>query len=362
MESNQFTAPQGTISMAVTAPGFSGKTKRSDIALLPNGPHPAIIYAVVGTGTTMESFGNEQPKPKNKLWIGFEFPQLKQFFYEEDTEKRSTTMNIDSTFNMGDRSKLRKISEVVIGREFRDNSEADNFDVSKLIGVKVLCQIVTKNSKKTGKPYNTIASIGALGGYPLPADFNPECEYHLFAIDPEGNNFKTINFANLPMWIKSRIFESNEAKAYVAKGGMFAKKSETTNNGNQQQQQPQQVQQQAQQGQLPLAPQQNAQPLTRRFILTDTQYSLEQWKHAQWTEQALVDAGKARWEDVQPEPQLPPAPPSAQPLPPAPPQNVQQVQQQNPQQDIQQPQQQVQQQAEKPAVNWLEDEDDELPF
>ena len=378
MESNQFTAPQGTISMAVTAPSFSGKTKRSDIQLLPNGPHPAIIYAVVGTGTTMEAFGNEQPKPKNKVWIGLEFPQLKQFFYEEDTEQRSTVMSIDSTFNMGDRSKLRAIAEVVIGRQFKDNTEADNFDVGQLIGAKVLVQVVTKTSKKTGNPYNAIGSIGALGGFPLPANFNPELEYHLFAIDPAGNNFKTINFANLPVWIKKTIFESNEAKAYVAKGGLFAKKNEDTNTGSPQQPQGQQQtsqqqpqgQQQVQQQAAPQAPVQQAPAqTTKKFVMIDTQFTLEQWKAAHWTEESLVAGGKARWEEVTLPPVAPQAPsapqePHAPQVPTAPQQAEPQQQQMSFPQGQPQQQQQAQPQAQQPtpAENWLDEDEDDLPF
>ena len=282
-------------------------------------------------------------------------------------------MSIDSTFNMGDRSKLRKLAEVVIGRSFKDNTEADNFDVGQLIGVKVLVQVITKTSKKTGNPYNAIGSIGQLGGYPLPANFNPELEYHLFAIDPAGNNFKTINFANLPLWIKKTIFESNEAKDYVAKGGLFAKKNEDTNTGAVQQQQGQQqtfqqqpqAQQQMQQQAMPQPPIQQA-PVqtTRKFVMIDTQFTLDQWKAAHWTEESLVAGGKAKWEEVvlpPVAPQAPPAAPQQAPqAPQAPPAVPQQAQPQQQQMSFSQEQPQVQQQT--PAENWLDEDEDDLPF
>lgn len=308
-QENNTTAPQGSISMAITAPSFAGKTKRENVQMFADGPQPAVIYAVVGLGSHMKSFKGEEPKEKDQIFIGLEFPQLKQLFYEEDTEPRSTTMSIDSTFNMGERSKLRLVAEAVIGRKFRDNNEANNFDISKLIGAKILVGVATKVSQKTGKPYNYVGSLMAIGDYPIPPNFNPELEYQLFAIDPAGNNFRTMNYANLPYWLKKTILESKEAKAYAAKGGLFAKKTETTNTG-----------QAAQQNANAIAtPTQSAPPpqgATKKFVMIDTTYTLEQWKQAQWTEQQLVDAGKARWE--MPEPIAPPsAPPSAPPAAPS---------------------------------------------
>ena len=355
MENVNYTAPVGTMTMPMTAPSDfgGGKTKRTDIQLLPDGPQPGVIYAVVGLGTHSESFGNQAPKDISKIYIGIEFPQLKQLFYEEDTTPRSTILSIKSAFAMSGKAKLRALAEAVIGRKFKDDNEAYNFDITQIIGAKILVNVITKTRKAPGVgQYNAVGSVMPLGGYPLPPNFNPENEKLVFGVDPEGNNFKTINYAKLQYNLKKMILASHEAKAYIAKGGAFAKIEDVNQNQGQQPQQQtqQQYQQQAQQPTppQPAAPVQNGEPV---FVLTDTQFTIEQWKHAGWTENDLVASGKGRWDQPvaapsAPSPQGPPAPhaPQAPQTPQGPP--VAQVPgQQGP-----------------VSSSWTDEEDDDLPY
>lgn len=391
-QQNNYVAPQGQMSMAMTAPSdFQGKTKRTDIQLFPDGPQPGKIYAVVGLGTHSESFNNEAPKDRNKIFIGIEFPQLKQLFYEEDTEPRSTVMSVESVFSMGDRSKLRALAEAVIGRKFGSDEEARSFDVQQLVGATILVNVVTAVSKKSGKPYNKVGTVMSLGNYPLPPNFNPELPYQLFAIDPIGNNFKTVNYANLPFFLKKTILESNEAKDYIAKGGLFAKNPENNAQNGSTPQQPQQQQYAQGNAPAPAPAPVAAAPVQQgpRLEMLVTDFTYEQYIAGQWTDQMLIDANKARMVYPTPPPaptQMAPPPVAPAPAPavaPAPvqqqfaqqPQQVQQpaqqfAQQQFAQQPIQQPaQQQFAQPAQEPvqtqvqaAAHWTDEDDDDLPF
>ena len=151
----------------------SGFTKRSDIQLLPNGLHPGVIYAVVGIGTHMESFASQAPREMNKIHIGIEFPQLKQMFYMEDTVARSTVGSLEGAFSMAGKAKLRALVEAVRGVAFASDDEAAGYDVSQLIGCKVLCNMTTVARKQGQGNYNKILNFAPLGSYPLPPNFNP---------------------------------------------------------------------------------------------------------------------------------------------------------------------------------------------
>lgn len=355
----QFVAPQGTMKMSMKAPSnYEGKTKRTDIQLFPDGPQPAVIYCAIGLGTHTENFQGTGDKQVNKIYVGFEFPQLKQLFYIEDTEPRSTIMSVESSYSMGSKSKLRAICEAVIGRKFSSDDEAYDFDISQIIGAKVLVNVATKYRKKDNTPYNDIGSVIPLGQYPLPPNFNPEIEYNIFGIDENGDNFKTMNYAKIPFYLKKIILESKEAKEYIAKGGVFAKMPDNQQQGSQQS-----FQQNQTSAQAPApAPVPAAAPPQKKFILTDTSFSLEQWKNAQWTEQMLVDGGKGYWEEPAPAPMAPP--PSAA-VPQAPPQapTPQTPQPQAPQQQFQQQAFASQAEQQQQAQNWLsEEDDDDMPF
>lgn len=370
------------------------KTKRSDVQLLPAGSNLGILYCLVDLGTQMESFNGGPPEPKRKIQVIFEFPQMKQFFYEDDTEQRSTTAMFDSTLNVGDKSKLKQIIDAAHGRSL-SYDEASKYDISNLIGQTFNVQIMHKRSTKDpNKIYANIQGVFSPRGLIVPVPFEPMLEKHLFFIDKDkngnviGNNFNTLNYAKLPLFLKKKILQSKEAIEYSARGGVFAQLPTENNQPGQQQQQPPQ-QQQFQQQQQPA-------PANPTIVLKDPSYTLEQWFAIGWDIQSLINAGHATYS----------APPVQQQAPPPPPVNVdpnaaafmpqgnqnlhanlgvqnqapqQPLQQQQPQQPPAQPQFQNQPQQPSiqqpvnnvaqqpldnnvPAFNPNEEEHDDLPF
>lgn len=212
-----------------TAPEFGGnKTLNPEKTLLPSGLQPAVIFAVVDLGTHMESYQGNQPEPKRKIMVGFEFPQLKQKYYLEDEKARSCMITKESTFIISDKSFLKSLISGIYGRNFTDQ-ECRNFDVMQLVNMKILANVIhtqIKSGPNMGKIKESIASVSALGNYPLPLGFEPELPLQSFYIDPQGNNFLTSNFANLMPWIKKKIYQSQEAEARKGKGLPFAKSQE----------------------------------------------------------------------------------------------------------------------------------------
>lgn len=311
-----YIAPQGEMTGSFTAPqGTSQKTKKENLEILPQGPQPAVIFAVVDLGTHKESYMGGEPKDKKKIFIGLEFPQLKQVFYEDDNEVRSAAIFIESTFAMNDKAKLRKIVEAVCGRGMTD-TEAYSYDVTKILGTRILVNVGHNVSKKNGKTYAAADGFMPLGQYPLPVPFDPINDYWSFYGDPSGNNYKTMNFAKLPGFLKKKVIDSNEGKAYISSGGMFAKMP--NNSDSQRQANPNDSQNQTpKQAQPPQQPTSNA-----GLVMLVSDFTYEQYKASGWTDEVLIQHGKAKKaEPVAPPtmPQAPQGPPSAPQSPSTPP-------------------------------------------
>ena len=296
--------PQGQMTGAFTAPANNGpqREKNADIQILPAGPQSGIIFCLVDLGTHMEkNFAGTDIEPKRKIQIGFEHPQLKQCYYKDDATARSAATWIESMFSVAEKAKLRKLIEAVVGRTLTDQ-EAYAYDIAKLFGAKVIVNVKHQQSKTPpNRIYEKVDSIMSHGSFPLPVPFQPENEYWLFAIDPLGNNFKTENFAKLPAFLKKKILDSNEAKEYIAKGGLFAQMPKQEN--------------QQQQAQAHAQPMDTPAPANGIIMLVND-YTYEGYKASGWTDEMLVQNGKAKWNIPTPPPL--PAPPVAPQAPMAP--------------------------------------------
>lgn len=239
-ENVNFVAPQGQISQSFTAPdtgGGSSRVKNENVQLMPSGPNPGIIYAIVDLGTQTVQYGNSEPEQKRQLYVGIEFPQLKQFFYVGDTEARSTVVSDElNMFITAENSNIRHFIHAVEGRNLT-NDEAKTFNLFSLIGKKVVVDIEHKISKRTNQPYMNVRGYSTLNNnFNIPQDFGLTLDPMAFAIDCDatgnviGNNFRTENFAKLYNFIKTKVLASKEAKDYAQRGGQFAKMPESSEN------------------------------------------------------------------------------------------------------------------------------------
>lgn len=237
-ENVNFTAPQGQITQSFVAPdmGSAGsRVKNENVQLMPAGPNPGIIYAIVDLGTQNVQFGANPPEEKRQLYVGIEFPQLKQFFYVGDTEPRSTVASDElNMFITAENSNLRHFIHSVIGRSLT-NEESKTFNLFSLIGMKVGVDIEHKISKRTNQPYMKVKGYFTMNeNFNIPQNFVRSLEPMAFAIDCDpagnviGNNFRTENFAKIFSFIKAKILTSKEAKKYAQNGGVFAKMPENT--------------------------------------------------------------------------------------------------------------------------------------
>lgn len=278
MTNNNAIMPMGTIQGTVNLNevSSSNRVRRSDIRLLNHGINLGIIYGFIDLGTHMESFKGEAPKEQRKLKIQFEHPQLKQLFYEDDTVVRSSASSKDCTFSINEKSFLKLLIDAVLSKTL-SVEDAVKYNVAELIGKRVGVSIVHQPKKDNPTVfYEKVTGVVSPNGLAIPHPFEPENKPLFFFIDPQGNNFTTQNFADLPKYFRDKIKESKEGKAHTNRGGKFAENPKQEQGQNQQQ--------------LPQQPLQ----LAATIIMTATaQYTLEQYRASNWSDQQLIDAGFA---------------------------------------------------------------------
>ena len=315
-----FVAPMGEINLnagTFTAPSnYTERPKNPNIQLLPIGNNLGVVYGIVDLGTQLESFGGAAPELKRKIKIMIEHPQFPQQFYLDDPSMKSTVSSFESTFNTGEKSRLRALIAAVEGNI--SNQQADNYNIAQLLGKRVNSVIEHRQGKKDPtKFYENIKYVASAQGLAIPANFVPQNPYLFFVIDDKGENFKTKNFADLPFYLRKKIMESEEGKQYAASGGKFAENPKQENQQQTNQAQPNAHAQAMAPAPTP-APMPASAPATAnvnpysngKIELISKDYTLKAMYDNGWNDQLLVQHGMARL--------LPQTPPASAPMPNAP--------------------------------------------
>jgi hypothetical protein len=184
--------------MAITATN-SGSAPRE---LIPTGNYLARCYKMIHIGTVEEVILGEK-KIMNKVRIGWELPTEQRVFSEE---KGLQPLVIDKeyTLSLHEKSALRATLKSWRGKDFTED-EAKAFDITKLLGVPCMINIIHKPSKKDpSRSFEEIAGITAVPkGFNIPAQINPT-----FVLDYD--NFDAEKFNTLPDFIKLKMQTSVE--------------------------------------------------------------------------------------------------------------------------------------------------------
>lgn len=170
----------------------------------PAGNHVARCYSMVHIGTIDDTYLGEA-HTANKVRISFEFPTEKRVFKEESGEQ-PYALSKEFTLSMHEKSNLRKVLEGWRGKAFTED-EAKAFDITKLLGVPCLVNVIHKEKKDGTGVRAEIASISALPkGFTCPEQINPSVVFTV-------NDFNWDIFETFPEWIKEKIRSSREYKA-----------------------------------------------------------------------------------------------------------------------------------------------------
>ncbi len=275
--------------------------KRDDIKLLEQGPNVGILYSIIDCGTQFNEYYN---KTNRQIRFTFEFPLLKQLFNIDDTELRPTVVSIEMTFQMAERSTLRKFVEGALGKSLSPHEYEKGYDIGQFLGQVMMVNIVNQTSKKAPfKTYNKIASVQAITEHIKSIyviDWNLIVRHNDlsgFLIDPEGTCFQSEVFSKLPNFLREKIMNCTEAKTYRDNGGVFiAQVDFSKDNGSAVQPAI------AQQTVIPVQPQQ---PLAtpsdeKKLVMVAVDFTKEQYYETGWTDESLVADGKAKWVAEQP--------------------------------------------------------------
>lgn len=325
--SNSAQAP-GAFSM--TAPNSGGgSNRRDDVQLVPAGPNPCILYAMVDMGTHHNAHFN---KDQRKIRLTYEFPLFKQLFREDDTEPKPTVLSRKETFLISESSNLKKLAEQMLGRALRpDEYQSNNFNIGMFLGQTFIANVQHQAGRKDPtKMYAEITSLAPVTEHSRSAynfDWNQVTRTNDlvgFAIDEAGACFQSDAWIALPKFLREEIMKSKEAIAYAGRGGTFRQPEKKDAGQSAPANAPAPVQRQ------PQVPQASELPIVNgnQLVMIATDFPYVQYREQGWTDDQLVQHQKAKWVPVQapaqasapaPAPSAPAGPPApAQPSAPAP--------------------------------------------
>ena len=175
----------------------SDKGTGTHFEIIPEDTYTAICCEVIDLGLQEnKTYDKVQPK----VLIGWELPEL-QVEINGDMKPRIFTKQYTNSLN--DKATLRKDLVAWRGKQFTEE-ELKGFDVSKLLGVPCLLQIV--HSKSGDRTYANLGGITKLPkGMPQPT---PQTDKIRFDIDESPLSM----IEELPSWIQDIIKESIEYK------------------------------------------------------------------------------------------------------------------------------------------------------
>lgn len=176
--------------------------------LIPSGNYIARCFQMIEIGTITENILG-QNKILQKVRIGWELPTELRVFREEKGEQ-PLAISKDFTLSMNEKANLRKMLASWRGKDFTED-EAKNFDITKLIGVPCMLNIIHKTAK-SGSVYEDISSVSAIPkGLQIPPAINP-----VFILSYD--NFDKDKFESLPDFIKDKMKGSLEFAAMLNPG------------------------------------------------------------------------------------------------------------------------------------------------
>lgn len=173
--------------------------------LIPTGNYIARCYQMIEIGTVVENIMGQE-KVLKKVRIGWELPTELRVFKEENGEQ-PLVISKEYTLSLHEKSSLRKDLKSWRGKDFTED-EARSFDITKLIGVPCMLNIIHKPSKSDPtRLFEEISGITSVPkGFPVPEQITK-------TIVLSYDNFDEGIFNALPDFIKQKMQASAEWSA-----------------------------------------------------------------------------------------------------------------------------------------------------
>lgn len=190
--------------MAITAKRGEAFEKE----LIEAGNYVARCYRMVEIGTVEEEFLGVK-KNMHKVRIGWELPTELKVFNPEKGEQ-PCVIDKEYTLSLADKANLRKDLQSWRGKAFTEE-EAEAFDITKLLGVPCMLNIIHVQGKKD--PTKTYQAIGSVSPMPKGLICPPQVN-ETFVFDFE--NFDELKYNGLPDFIKEQIVKTPEYKEAIS--------------------------------------------------------------------------------------------------------------------------------------------------
>lgn len=173
--------------------------------LIPAGNYLGRCYQMIEIGTVKEIIMGVE-KVLTKVRIGWELPTELKVFNEEKGEQ-PRVISKEFTLSLHEKSALRTVLKSWRGKDFTE-AEAKAFDITKLLGVPCMINIIHKPGKSDpSKIYEEISGItGVPKGINVPEQINK-------TICLSYDNFDQALFDSLPDFIKDKMKGSVEYAA-----------------------------------------------------------------------------------------------------------------------------------------------------
>lgn len=157
--------------------------------LVPAGSHAARCFRMIHLGHIPDDGQFNKGYPVNKVILYFEIPNEMRVFSEERGEE-PMSISKEYTVSLGEKSNLRGDLESWRGKTFTTDQLA-GFDITDVISVPCLINVIHKTSKSTGNPYHYIAGISPMPkGMTCPDQINPS---FIFDFDQNFNNLELLH-------------------------------------------------------------------------------------------------------------------------------------------------------------------------
>jgi hypothetical protein len=183
--------------MAIIAKNTGG----GDYAPMEAGMYVGRCVQMIQVGTISEVIEGKEKK-MHKVRLGFEFPTELKVFKEENGEQ-PFMLSKDYTLSFHEKATLRNHLETWRGKKFTEE-EASSFDITKLISVPCMVNVVHKISKGNGKTYAEIGSISPL----MKGMICPPQKNESLILSYDDFNYDLFN--SLPEFLRKKIESSEE--------------------------------------------------------------------------------------------------------------------------------------------------------
>jgi hypothetical protein len=170
----------------------------------PSGSHIARCYGMIELGTVKSEYLGEV-KHLHKVIIDFELP-METAVFRDGEEEKPFVISKEYTLSFHEKSTLRAHLSSWRGKPFTD-AEAAKFDITKLVGVPAMINVIHKASADGTKVYANIASIS-----PMPKGLSCPDQVN----DNRVLSYSDWNqevFMSLPEWLADKISSTPEYKA-----------------------------------------------------------------------------------------------------------------------------------------------------